>query len=242
MVTLEKYVVGSGETEGYRALKGTIPPEDKYMHYRLDGNALDVCNDLYFVAHEDGVALSRVWMCYPGHEHAIANWGAFFTLEACRGQGIGRKVLDFCFEEIAKMQKPPLALFCTGGKPWLAELYGRYGFVPAIHGTSFGPLYCPRGNSPKTFQEFCESYYTPARELRAVKATYEWRNEIDCLLNFAMQDMGLNYAINGESELHNILLHTPEREAQVLLTDENKCVGWMLEGKATVHPRYAHLI
>lgn len=238
MLKLEKYVVGSGETEAFKALKNTISKEDKYMHYRLDGNLTDVCEDIYFVAHDNGVAISRLWMCYPKHDNAVANWGAFFTLEEHRGKGIGGKILDYCFEEISKLNNPPTALFCTAGKPQLAKLYGKYGFIPAIKNTSYGALYCPIKNSPETFEDFCKKYYTPAKQLITVKATFEWRNEIDCLLNFAMQDLGLSYAINNESNLYDILLNTPERDAKVILTDDNKCVGWQLDGNTKVYPLY----
>ena len=46
MLKFEKYVVGSGETEGYKALKATIPEDDVYMHYRLDGNCLGSLQNL----------------------------------------------------------------------------------------------------------------------------------------------------------------------------------------------------
>ena len=95
-MTIETYHVGSGETEAYRALKATIPQEDRYMHYRLEGNVAEASDDYYFVAHEDGVALSRLWMSVPKNDHPIANWGAFFTLEEYRGRGIGGRVLDHC--------------------------------------------------------------------------------------------------------------------------------------------------
>lgn len=238
MLKLEKYVVGSGKTEAFNALKRTIPLEDKYMHYRLEGNVSNECEDIYFVAHDNNIALSRLWMCYPKHDNAIANWGAFFTLEEHRGKGIGGKVLDFCFDEIIKLKNPPLALFCTAGKPELAKLYSKYGFVPALKNTTYGALYCPINNSPKTFQEFYKSYYTPTKHLKAINATFEWRNEIDCLLNFAMQDLGLSYAIDNQANLYEILLNSPQRNVKVILTDDNKCVGWMLDGKKKVYPLY----
>ena len=239
---VEWYHVGSGKTEAYEALRQTIPLEDTYMHYRLNGNAANDCEDYYFVAHENGVALSRLWMCFPRHANAIGNWGAFFTLDECRGQGIGTKVLNLCFETLPTLPNLPRGLFCTAGKPWVANMYKKYGFRPAIHGTEYGPLYFPIGNSPATFQAFCKEYYTPAQALRAQKATFAWRNEVDCLLKFAMLDQGLDYAINGELDLNMILLNTPERDAKVILTDENKCVGWMLNGVAKVHPQYVHLL
>ncbi len=238
MIRIEKYIVGSEKNDAYQALKNTIPFEDKYMHYRLDGNVTDSCEDIFFTAHENGVALSRLWMCYPKHQNAIANWGAFFTLEECRGKGIGSNVLNYCFEEITRLKAPPLGLFCTAGKVWLTEMYRKYGFVTAIHDTSCGPLYRPVGDSPKTFKEFCELYYTPTTALHTAKADFGWRNEIDCLLKFAMLDIGLDYSIAGEADLNMILLNTPDRDARVILTEHDRCVGWMLDGKAVIHPKY----
>ena len=238
MIKIEKYVVGSGKNDAFTALKNTIDAQDRYMHYRLDGNLTDTCNDIFFVAHENGVALSRLWMGYPKHKNAIANWGAFFTLEECRGQGIGGRVLNFCFEQLKELENPPLGLFCTAGKVWLTEMYRKYGFDTAIHDTTCGPLYCPLGDSPKTFKEFCEFYYTPTDSLHAVRADFGWRNEIDCLLRFAMHDRGLSYSINGEADLNMILLNTPDRDAKVILTHDERCVGWELDGKVTLHPQY----
>lgn len=242
MLKFEKYVVGTGETEGYKALKSTIPEEDKYMHYRLDGNCLEHCEDVYFVAHENGVALCRIWMCYPRHKSAVSNWGAVYTLEECRGKGLCNKTLNFCFDEISKLENAPAALFCTAGTQWLTDMYTKFGFTTAIRGTTFGPLYYPIGDSPKTFKEFYENYYTPAKTLRAVKATWEWRNEIDCFLNFAMRDNGLDYAINGTRDLYAMLLNGTDKDVKVILTDEDKCVGWMIDGVAKVYPLYENLV
>ena len=63
-------------------------------------------------------------------------------------------------EEISKLKNPPLALFCTAGKPHLAKMYAKYGFVPALKNTTYGALYCPLKNSPDNFQDFCKNYYT----------------------------------------------------------------------------------
>ena len=242
MLKFEKYVVGSGETEGYKALKATIPQEDEYMHYRLDGNCLKYCEDIFFVAHEDGKALCRIWMCYPRHENPIANWGAVYTLEECRGRGICNKTLAFCIEEIEKLENSPLGLFCTSGQQWVTDMYTKFGFKTAIHDTTRGPLYRPLVDSPETFDEFCKKYYSTAKSLKAVKATWEWRNEIDCLFNFAMRDIGLDYAIDGTRDLYAMLLNGTDKDVKVILTDENKCVGWMIDGKAKVYPTYEELL
>lgn len=242
MIRFEKYVVGSGETEGYKALKATIPEDDIYMHFRLDGACVEDCEDIFFVAHKDGKALCRIWMCYPRHKNAIANWGAVYTLEECRGKGICNKTLAFCMEEIEKLENSPLGLFCTSGLQWVTDMYLKFGFKTAIHDTTKGPLYRPLGDCPETFKDFCDKYYTPAKSLRAVKATWEWRNEIDCLFNFAMRDNGLDYSVNGTRDLYNILLNGTDSDVRVILTDTDKCVGWMIDGNAKVYPTYNDLL
>ena len=141
-------------------------------------------------------------------------------------------------QELEKLEKGPAGLFCTAGKQWLTDMYAKFGFVTAIHDTTCGPLYHPLKDSPKTFKEFCENYYTPAKSLRTVKATWEWRNEIDCLLNLAMKDNGLDYAINGTRDLYAFLLNGTDKDIRVILTDEDKCVGWMIDGEYTVYPLY----
>ena len=147
-------------------------------------------------------------------------------------------MLDFCFETLAGEKKLPLGLFCTAGKVGLAKLYARYGFTTAIHDTDCGPLYNPLRVSPASFREFCATYYTPTQSLRAERATFRYRNEVDCLLKFALLDRDLDYCIGGEGDLNMILLDAPERDARVILTDGGKCVGWMLEGEICLHPAY----
>ncbi len=237
-----KYTVGSGENEIYEALCRSIPADDTYMRSRLSGKFLDVCEDVYFIALDGGKVASRLWMCYPRHDSAISNWGAFYTEEEYRGKGVGKRVLNFCFDEIKKLEKPPIGLFCSAGKQWLADMYSKYGFRPALKGASYGYLYCPLGDSPDNFQQFCEEYYIPAASLHTAKASFEWRNEIDCLFRFALADMGLDYSIGGEGDLYNILLNSPERGVKIILTEKKRCVGWMLDGKASIHPLYKSLL
>ncbi len=235
MINCGTYIVSRKRDEIHRLLYEMIPRDDTYMHYRLSGTLLDVCTDVYFLAHENGEGLSRVWMCWGKHEGAVSNWGAVFTKEEHRGRGLCRIVLDHCFAELDRMQAPPPALFCTAGP--IAKFYAEYGFVPAIAGRTEGPLYCPRNGSPATFRDFCEEYYTAADELRAVPADFGRRNEIDCLLRFALVDRGIPFGIGEERDLYPILMKSPER-AKMLLTPDGKTVGWMCDGKVQVHPTY----
>ena len=239
---IQKYIVGSEKNEVYNAISNSVPKDNEYLHFRLNGGVKDLCNDTFYAAHKDGKVLSRLWMGYPKHKNSIGNWGCVYTDEECRGQGLARKTLDYWYEDIQKSDNLPLGLFCTTGKAWVTQMYTKYGFATVLEGAEYGPLYMPLGDSPKTFKGFCEMYYTPTKALHTVKATFEWRNEIDCLLKFAMIDMGLNYTIDGQGDLYNLLRETPEREIFAILTEEDKCVGWMLDGKICIYPPYADLI
>ena len=82
---------------------------------------------------------------------------------------------------------------CTAATGELTQLYGRFGFKPAIEGTDFGFLYMPLGNSPDTFREFHKTYYQPSDILYHRRASINYRHEIDCLLRFTYKDMGLEF-------------------------------------------------
>lgn len=238
MVKSEKYIVGSGNNTVYKALFEMIPQDDTYMHLRLSGALCDVCNDIYFLTHKDGKGLSRIWMGYGKQEGAVCNWGAVFTPEEYRGKGYCGRTLDYCFGEIDSMETPPPALFCSAGS--MAPIYAKYGFVPALKGTDSGPMYRPCGDSPKSFREFCEGYYTSTEELLVVDAHFGWRNEIDCLLKFALWDMGEAFGIGEARDLSALLMQSPKR-ARILLSRENRCVGWEVDGIRQLHPKYRHI-
>ncbi len=238
MIKSEKYIVGTEKDHVYKSLYEMIPQDDVYMHLRLSGQLNDVCHDMYFLTHEDGKGLSRVWMCYGRHERPVCNWGAVFTQEEARGKGYCAKNLDYCFEVVDALENPPVALFCSAAE--ITKFYRKYGFVPAIKGAEMGPLYRPCGDSPATFQEFCENYFLPTDELIIKDADFGWRNEVDCLLKFALRDMGIKMEINGVNEIRLALMDDPAR-ARIVMTKENKCVGWMLDGIMQLHPAYENV-
>ena len=78
---------------------------------------------------------------------------------------------------------------------------------------------------------------TETDELHTVNATFAWRNEIDCLLRFALIDLGEAFGINGVNDIWPIILDKPER-VKIILTREKRCVGWMLDGETQIHPKY----
>jgi len=235
MIKSEKYVVGSEKNSVYNSLFEMIPKDDEYMHLRLSGALTKVCTDMYFLTHEDGKGLSRVWMCYGKHENAVANWGAVFTAEEHRGKGYCEKTLDCCFETVNTLGNSPTALFCEAGD--ITAFYRKYGFIPAIKGADKGPLYRPCGNSPRNFQEFCENYYTKTDELFIIDADFGWRNEVDCLLRFALLDIGEEFGIKDVERLWLLLMKKSNR-AKIILTKENKCAGWMVDDVMQLHPVY----
>lgn len=105
-----------------------------------------------------------------------------------------------------------------------------------LTGADRGPLYYPMKGAPETFYEFYNNYYTPTDTLYRKPATFEYRNEIECLLKFAMLDMKLDFGINGKM-LYEILLEGKET-AEVLMTEEGKCVGWIYDGITQLYPDY----
>lgn len=248
------YVPGSVVTDAanslYKALKGLDPGTSyaEMMRLRASGNAAKECTDVYYLCTDErGELVSRLWMGWGKHERAVGNWGNFLTSPQYRGQGIGRQMLNLWHNDLKTRQDLPIALFCTAGDEGLARLYAPYGFRPALKDTSCGPLYCPIGNSPKTFAEFCEQYYTPARSLVFKPATLEYRHEIDCLFKFAMLDANLDYLPSGIDSLEAALLCDDRNRTEIIFTDTNIPVGiahTKSDGKKDIriHPNYVHLI
>lgn len=250
---LSVYIPKAAASEVGDILKRSVAELDKgvpyaeMMRYRIDGKASGECNDVYYICTSGNNLVSRLWMGWGKHEGAVGNWGNFFTLPEHRGQGIGRKMLDFWQNDLKTRPELPLALFCTAGEERLARLYAPYGFRPAIKNTTCGPLYCPLGDSPETFSEFCEKYYRPAKSLIFKPATLEWRHEIDCLFKFAMLDMGLSYLPEGMASLETALLENGREGVEIIFTETNIPVGIARvrpNGKrdVCVHPMYLHLI
>jgi hypothetical protein len=96
----------------------------------------------------------------------------------------------------------------------------------------------PLGDSPNDFRELCDLYYQPSDALFRRPASLEWRHEIDCLLKYSMWSMGLDYTVDGKI-LEQALLYSPGA-AELLFTESGRCVGWMLDGKLKLHPKYAN--
>lgn len=239
----EKYTPESGNNYAKNMLLEMIDNENlneeayiQMMKRRIEGKVADQCYDLYYIAHENDKCCSRLWHGWGKHELAVGNFGHFMTLPELRGQGIGKKLLEMWFEDLNNHLNPPAALFC-GAAPRAAKLYFPYGFRPAIEGTDSGPLYMPIGDSPETFREFCEMYYTSATYLVSKPATVEWRHEIDRLLHFALKLHDIELGIGNVKTLEYALINCPE-SAKIIFTDQNRCVGWMIDGVAQIHPRY----
>ena len=222
-------------------------PYAEMMRYRIDGKASGECNDVYYVCINENELVSRLWMGWGKHKNAVGNWGNFFTSPEYRGQGVGRKMLEFWQNDLKTRLDLPLALFCTAGDEWLAKLYAPYGFRPAIRNTACGPLYCPLKDSPETFSEFCEEYYKPANSLVFKPATLEWRHEMDCLFKFAMLDLELPYLPEGMVSLETSLLEEGGEGVEIIFTETNIPVGLAHtrpDGKRDLclYPTYLHLI
>ena len=242
---VEKYIAGNGETTAQKVLFNMLKDEKPgvsyadMLRYRVSGKAANSCNDIYYIAHQDDKCLSRLWNGWGKHDSAIGNFGNFITIEEMRGKGIGKRVLEVWFEDLQNQPNPPAALFCTADlRP--AQLYFSYGFRPAISGREYGPLYMPIGNSPKTFNEFCDMYYTPTNKLIRRPADIEWRHEIDCLLKFAFIEIGLPFGMGEVYSMEEALLYSPEN-AEMIFTEKGRCVGWIYKGKIQIYPTYKNV-
>lgn len=207
------------------------------MRRRASGALVGECRDVYFVAHEDGACISRLWNGWGKHENAIGNFGNFLTLESCRGQGIGTRLLELWYDDLQRRQDQPLALFCTSA-PKAARMYERYGMLPIEAGATHGPSYMPLGNSPESFDAFCEVYYKPARVLYSRPASFEYRHEIDLLLKFVLMHMGLPFGFDGMPSVEQALLTCPEK-TEMLFTEQGRCVGWCYGGAVQIYPAYS---
>lgn len=245
-MTIGRYVAGEAHNKVYEAVMSMTQYRKPGISFadmirlRMSGAVSGECRDVYYAAHEDGKGFSRLWMGWGKHPDAIGNWGNFYTDESCRGQGLGKQMLDFWYQDLEKEKNPPLAFFCTAATERLTRVYARYGFVTALRGASCGQLYKPMGDSPETFQAFCERYYTPADLLLRRPARVEWRHEIDCLLKFALLDCGEAFGIGDVESLEAALLYCPERAA-LLFTPQGRCAGWQIDDTMQVYPCYRGL-
>lgn len=245
-VTVECYRCGQPQTDASRALDSWLASTETdhsflpMMRCRIAGQANGECEDIYYIAIEDGKVLARLWNGWGRHENAVGNWGNFMTVEAARGKGIGRLLLDTWYEDLQQYGQLPLGLFCSAGAG-LIDLYGRYGFTRAIPGR--GMLYKPLGNSPTDFRELCEGYYCTAKQLTVRPATVQWRHEIDCLLKFSLSAHGEAFGLPGCKSLEEAIVWPHIGQASLVFTKKNRPVGWGFTGRDgkthwQLHPVY----
>ena len=223
----------------------------KMMLYRIDGNASKYCTDQYYIAIQDEKCVSRLWCGWGNHKDAIGNWGNFKTADCMQGKGIGRRLLDFWFDHMKSISNEPLAFLCTCGKPNLVKLYSQYGFRPALKNRETGPLYCPLGNSPESFQDFCEMYYSNSNNLKFLPGNIQHRHEIDCLLSFSLQEYGKSLGLPSIGSYEEaILLLKNDPQAGLLeriVIDNGHTVGWAFTPiggarEMQIHPKYQYMI
>lgn len=234
-----------GTSEAGKALSRMLAEESPGKSYadamraRVSGALARECTDTYFIAHEDGACVSRLWYGWGTHKASIGNFGNFLTLESYRGQGIGTKLLEMWYADLQGRTDLPLGLFCTSA-PRAARMYEQYGMRPIMDGATYGPSYMPLGDSPESFSQFCEQYYTPADYLIARPASFAYRHEIDCLLKFALLARGESFfGIGDIPSAEHAILYAPDR-AHMLFTESGRCVGWAVDGQAQTHPQYLH--
>lgn len=243
----------SDKSSGKKALDAVMEKENPTKSYsriirkRLTGMFTSECHDYYYVALDDDICISRLCWSWGIHRDSVGNWGNFQTDEHYQGQGIGGNVIQLFREHLKKETAPPLALFCTCGSESLTKYYGKIGFRPAISGTTCGPLYCPLGDMPSTFSEFCRFYYTPSEKIECCPGTAGYRHEIDCLLKFALMEKGLSFglpSVKTYEEALLLLLDEPNAGTLERYTLPNgHTVGWSFtprNGKKEIqlHPDY----
>lgn len=213
------------------------------MRYRVAGLAAEECTDVYFLAMEGGWTVARLWNGWGKHTNAVGNFGNFLIREEFRGGGLSKKILDTWYEDLMQREDRPLGLFCSVGQPWLIDYYGRYGFRVAVKDENHMRLYKPLGDSPEDFRELCKDYYSPAESFTVRPATVQWRHEIDCMLQFAMDAEGEPFGFAAAPSLEAVLVKPELGKAELLFTEKNRPVGWAFtppggEKLWQIHPAY----
>ena len=242
-MVFEKYIPCEADSEAKAALSEMMRGVDEGVSYadtirlRASGALADACNDTYYLAIEDKKALARHWNGWGRHADAIGNWGNFYTDPACRGRGIGGALLRFWQEDFDSRSDLPLCFLCSAATKELVALYAKLGFRVAIEGEELGPLYRPIGASPDSFREFYRGYYKPSDVLYHRAASFEYRHEIDCLLRFALRDLGESFGIGEQKSVEAALLYAPDR-AGMLFSADGHCVGWSFDGELQLYPLY----
>lgn len=217
-----------------RELDLGIPYADM-LRVRASGALAAECTDIYYLACEDGALLSRLWCGWGKHANAVGNFGNFVTRPDLRGRGIGRALLA---DWQASLDRPdrPLAFFCNAGAPHLVKLYEPYGFRLAVDGTEVGPLYCPLGDSPTSFREFCRDYYTSV-SVTAAPASVGYRHEIDCLLRFALMNEGEALGLAEVGSMEEAYLRGMLPDMLLYFNERGRVVGWGMRGdEPQLHP------
>lgn len=248
-MTISRFVCGESPTQASEALTAWLAETETdrsylpMMQYRVAGKAADLCRDIYYIAVQNGKALSRLWNGWGKHPNAVGNFGNFMTAEALRGQGIGRKMLDTWYEDLNSRPDRPLGLFCSSLNGFRVEMYRRYGFTQAVIMPKSSFLYKPLDDSPATFQELCEEYYCQESRFFVRPATVEWRHEIDCLLKYTLTDLGEKFGLPGCATLEEAIVWPHIGNAQIVFTQKDRPVGWSFTGADgithwQIHPKY----
>ena len=247
-MNIEIYIPGEQEPEARILLQEGVKTVDPGQFYaemlrkRATGELRDVCTDIYYIATSEGEMVSRLWNGWGKHRDAIGNFGNFQTKAELRGKGIGRQMLAVWQAHVAGRADAPLALFCNAGLERLVNLYAPYGFRLAVDGTTAGPLYCPLGNSPATFREFCAGYYGKGQSVAERPATVEYRHEIDCLLRFALMNEGETLGLPGVGSMEEAYLRGMLADMKLYFNEDDHVVGWSITTATGVmkqmHPHY----
>lgn len=248
-IEFSRFLCGTPETKASMALSQWLSETDTdrsylpMMQHRVSGKAANDCKDIYYIAMEGDIAVSRLWNGWGKHPGAVGNFGNFMTLDEVQGRGIGRKLLNMWYEDLMEQPDRPIGLFCSAKNGYLIDLYGGYGFTQAVIKPTFSMLYKPLDGSPADFQSLCEEYYCKAEKLTVRPATVQWRHEIDCLLKFSLAAEGESFGLPGCKTLEEAIVWPHIGTAQLLFTEKDRPVGWSFTGPDgithwQIHPRY----
>ena len=243
--TLDIITLKNGEKVTIKLL---VPPETEYsenlavflrhkgdesgrsIRARLSGKYQDDCLDKYFIAEIDGKLAAQLWYGYGKNSLPIADFGHVYTAPEQRGKGITTHLVKYFLADFKN--SPAIAAFCLSYREWVANIYQKQGFKPVLSGHSAGPMMLANSNITEDFGDFQKLYYSPASPVTVVPGSMKYRHEIDCLLNFSLQNDKLPseriFASNAISSFRNAYFMQEDLRGYIYcaLNSKKHCVGW----------------
>lgn len=243
--TLDTVTLRSGEEMTVRLL---VPPEPGYtdelavflrhkgdesgrsIRSRLEGKYAEDAEDRYFVGEIGGKMAGQLWYGFNRQQYPIANFGHVYTAPEHRKKGITDCLMKYFMEDFKSC--PAIAAFCFSSLEWIAGIYLKYGFKPALTGKSVGPLMLANSNIPEDFIAFQNYYYTPANSIKAVKGSMKFHHELDSLLRYSLMNDEKHenrvFASVSISSFRAAAFMQEDLRGHIFcaVTPNDRCVGW----------------